>query len=210
MGWERGRYYTRSRKVNGHVVREYVGGGEVGTLVAQLDALDREERDLEREAARAARDELATLDEPLNELGALANRLVRISLLVAGYRVRVRRGHRLTYVPRMGSFRPSGSSSAAGSRLPFTRQPARRGTRPPRGCLPVARAPVRSAGGDPRLGRGAAGQRPRLPRTHYRRVFAGPRRKLEYDGYPASGAGVRSGIQLAGPWLPGGELKTWD
>jgi hypothetical protein len=86
MGWERGRYYTRSRKVNGRVVREYVGGGEFGTLVAQLDALDREERDLEREAARAARDELARLDEPLKELNELADRLVHAALLVAGYR----------------------------------------------------------------------------------------------------------------------------
>jgi hypothetical protein len=25
MGWDRGRYYTRSKKVNGRVVREYIG-----------------------------------------------------------------------------------------------------------------------------------------------------------------------------------------
>jgi hypothetical protein len=34
MGWDRGRYYTRSRKVNGRVVREYVGTGPVApTLI---------------------------------------------------------------------------------------------------------------------------------------------------------------------------------
>jgi len=29
MGWDQGRYYTRSRKVNGRVVREYIGTGRV-------------------------------------------------------------------------------------------------------------------------------------------------------------------------------------
>jgi hypothetical protein len=34
MGWDKGRYFTRSRKVNGRVVREYVGTGEVAELIA--------------------------------------------------------------------------------------------------------------------------------------------------------------------------------
>ena len=40
--WEKrergGLYYTRSRKVNGRVVREYVGSGASGELVTLMDA----------------------------------------------------------------------------------------------------------------------------------------------------------------------------
>jgi hypothetical protein len=86
MGWERGRYYTRSRKANGRVVREYVGVGLIGELAAQLDALDRDRRELERRADRTARAELTAQDEPLNELNALAEGLARAALLIAGYR----------------------------------------------------------------------------------------------------------------------------
>src|SRR5436853_28497 len=49
MGWEQGKYYTRSKKMNGHVTREYVGVGAVGHLAARRDAATR----LAREAKRA-------------------------------------------------------------------------------------------------------------------------------------------------------------
>jgi hypothetical protein len=86
MGWDKdGRYYTRSRRENGRVVREYVGGGTVGELAAQLDALDREQREVQRAAARAEREAVAALDGPLIELNDLADLLVRAALVAAGY-----------------------------------------------------------------------------------------------------------------------------
>ncbi len=86
MGWDKdGRYYTRSRRVNGRVVREYVGGGRVGELAARLDALERQTRDNERAAFNAERDELDALDAPLAVLNELADLLARAALAAAGY-----------------------------------------------------------------------------------------------------------------------------
>ena len=95
MAWDKGRYYTRSRKVNGRVVREYVGTGEAAERAARQDAVARQER----EARRSVREELAALDAPLDELAELTDLLARAALAAAGYRRhhrgewRKRRGH---------------------------------------------------------------------------------------------------------------------
>jgi len=86
MGWEHGRYYTRSKKVNGRVVKEYVGSGLVAELAARMDALDRQARNAERDAGHAARAEVEFLDASLNELNALADLMARAALVAVGYR----------------------------------------------------------------------------------------------------------------------------
>ena len=89
MAWETrsrgGRYYTRSRRVNGRVVREYVGGGIVGRVGAAVDAACRAERADERAA-------LAELDTLVEELDTLAELVAWAALLAAGY-------HRPNYGP---------------------------------------------------------------------------------------------------------------
>src|SRR5262249_2704859 len=85
MGWDKGCYYTRSRKVNGRVVREYVGTGWVAELAAQLDAVERQGREAERAADRARRAELEALDAPLNDLHDLAELVPHAALLAAGF-----------------------------------------------------------------------------------------------------------------------------
>jgi hypothetical protein len=86
VGWEKGRYYTRSKKVNGRVVREYVGFGRVAELAAELDAIERQQRQAERDALLAKRAELDALETPLNELSDLADLLAHAALLAAGFR----------------------------------------------------------------------------------------------------------------------------
>jgi hypothetical protein len=85
MAWNQGRYYTRSRKVNGRVVREYIGGGEAGELAAQIDAANRADREAARDARRAEQARLKALDAPLNVLNDLADLLAHAALLAAGF-----------------------------------------------------------------------------------------------------------------------------
>jgi hypothetical protein len=85
MVWERG-YYYRVRKINGCVVREYVGTGAAAELAAQMDAINRADRQAERDAWRAEREEAEALDAGVRELDELADLLARAALLVAGYR----------------------------------------------------------------------------------------------------------------------------
>jgi hypothetical protein len=85
MGWDKGRYYTRSKKVNGRVVREYVGTGRVAELVAQMDATERADREAERASRRAEKADLATLDAEIKALAEITDLAARAALLAAGY-----------------------------------------------------------------------------------------------------------------------------
>src|SRR5262249_47656120 len=84
MAWERG-YYYRVHKVNGRVVREYIGKGCVAELAAQLDTLERQQRETDQATFRAAKAELDALDAPLIEFNDLADLLARVALVAAGF-----------------------------------------------------------------------------------------------------------------------------
>ena len=89
MGWEvrgRCRFYTRSRKVAGRVVREYVGTGAVGELAAAADALRRADRRAVAEARRAEQANWQAALAPLLERSRVVDLLARVTLLAAGYR----------------------------------------------------------------------------------------------------------------------------
>ena len=93
MGWEtragsRNAYYTRSRKVRGRVVREYVGaaGSPMAALTAAEDELRREARERALADRRSERERLAALDAPVLALGALSEALLGATLVAGGYR----------------------------------------------------------------------------------------------------------------------------
>src|SRR4051794_32808668 len=89
MAWEKRElgsfYYTRSRKVNGRVVRKYVGSGLLGELASQMDALERQRRKEEAAAWKAEREHLETLVAPVDELCEATELLACAALLAAGY-----------------------------------------------------------------------------------------------------------------------------
>jgi hypothetical protein len=89
MAWEsrhgRGRYYTRSKRVNGRMVREYVGGGLIGELAATEDAEKLAERVEKREAWNLGKQELERIDGLLERFVKDAQNATRIALIDAGY-----------------------------------------------------------------------------------------------------------------------------
>ena len=89
MAWaQRGgrSYYYRSVREGGRVKTEYVGGGEVATLLAELDAIKRAERAEEAEERRAEEERNAEEERLLTEFCDLAEDVARVALMVSGYR----------------------------------------------------------------------------------------------------------------------------
>lgn len=88
MSWETrargGRYYTRSRREGGRVVREYVGTGPHAELIAELDHRERDRRDGERTAWVATLADLRAAEAPVLALHDDVELLVRGALLAAG------------------------------------------------------------------------------------------------------------------------------
>jgi hypothetical protein len=89
MAWEsrngKGRYYTRSRKVDGRITREYVGAGLAGELAAQHDHLSRAQRQAETAAWKTERARIEATDQDLDDLDALYTAAVRSILEAAGF-----------------------------------------------------------------------------------------------------------------------------
>ena len=86
MAWENhGRYYTRSKRVAGRVVREYIGCGFLAEIEAQHDDVKREERRRAREHIKneqdADRAQAADMVDYCNAVNAVLAR----ALEAAGY-----------------------------------------------------------------------------------------------------------------------------
>jgi hypothetical protein len=85
MGWNLGRYYTRSSKVNGRTIREYIGAGEAGRLAAQYDQERRQEVRKRHEAARQLMAELRAVDQTISSLCHRTEIAARAAMFTAGF-----------------------------------------------------------------------------------------------------------------------------
>ena len=102
--WERrergGLYYTRSRKVGGRVVREYVGGGILGKIAAMEDEYKRRQREEEAAYLIEEQERTVELEKPVEELCKATDLLVRAALLASGYHQHNRGEWRLRREPK--------------------------------------------------------------------------------------------------------------
>ena len=88
----RGTYYTRSRKVAGRVIREYVASGETALLMARCDAFDRMHRENEAAMWQLERDSVAATDKEVQSYYRMVEHALRAELASAGYHQHAR-GH---------------------------------------------------------------------------------------------------------------------
>lgn len=103
MAWEKrergGFYYTRSKKVGGRVIREYVGAGPLAELTARMDTLERQRCEEEAAAWKAEKKRLEALEAPVAKLCEISEALARVALAATGYH-RHRGEWRLRRVPK--------------------------------------------------------------------------------------------------------------
>ena len=91
MAWERRRrgagrrYYYRGRRVEGRVVKEYVGTGPEAERAAEVDAKARTERDAERDRVREAAVKLAPAEATIREMDEAMIWLTHAALYATGY-----------------------------------------------------------------------------------------------------------------------------
>src|SRR5215204_1531027 len=88
MGWEERRsrpYYYRSVREGKRVRKEYGGGGSLGQLAAQIDELERLQREEEEASCKEEQERLERSAGFLRELEEATEILTRAELLVAGF-----------------------------------------------------------------------------------------------------------------------------
>src|SRR5262249_53319864 len=89
MSWETTkqgrRVYYRAKRVNGRVVKSYIGRGSEAEQAALEDANRRQERDARRQVVRAARQEWQDVDRAARTATYRINLLFQAALVAAGY-----------------------------------------------------------------------------------------------------------------------------
>lgn len=85
MGWDKRGYYYQARKVNGRVIREYIGAGVVGETIAAIDEMERDEREWQRFLEKKEREEYDEIEKQVEEVNSLADLLARAALQAAGF-----------------------------------------------------------------------------------------------------------------------------
>jgi hypothetical protein len=88
MAWERrgsNLYYYQSQRLDGRVLKKYVGTGEVAQAIARADETIRRSRVARSERARVELEEAKTLASAGQELWEAADILAAAQLVAAGY-----------------------------------------------------------------------------------------------------------------------------
>ncbi len=101
MAWEqRGihSYYYRKEREGSRVRSVYVGGGEKGALIAQLETMMRDESEASRDVRRRELAKLERQDAPIETACRMIDAILEATLIVAGFHTHKRQWRRRRYV----------------------------------------------------------------------------------------------------------------
>jgi|SRR5664280_891152 len=82
---KKGRYWYKSRREGGRVISEYIGCGDTGQLIAQLENEQVQERARERLERQALATQEHEFDRTLDTITEQLRGLVDVALTVSGY-----------------------------------------------------------------------------------------------------------------------------
>jgi hypothetical protein len=85
MAWNSKRYYTRSIKRDGRVIRQYLGNKPAALVIAELDRKRRFERQQSAQQLRLLKAEMAELESLLQPLHDFADGAAALARIDAGY-----------------------------------------------------------------------------------------------------------------------------
>lgn len=88
MAWEsRGNkdYYYRKEWINGKCVSSYVGAGELAGLLAELNQITKAEKEIKAEKQRKSRENIAEIDNDLDEIERKTKKIVESFLIERGF-----------------------------------------------------------------------------------------------------------------------------
>jgi hypothetical protein len=98
MGWEtRGsrEYYYRKEREGSRVRSVYVGAGETARLIAQLEAMQADEREGKRILSRMEREQLEKQEAEVAQVCSIVEALTTAALLSAGFHTHKRQWRRI-------------------------------------------------------------------------------------------------------------------
>jgi hypothetical protein len=88
MGWEQrngSSYYYRKERSGGRVRSVYVSKGLIAGLAADVDGIEREKKETEREAFRREVKKQDAIDAQIDEVCHMTERLMRAALMASGF-----------------------------------------------------------------------------------------------------------------------------
>jgi hypothetical protein len=78
-------YYYRKRRDGNRVISEYVGKGELAFLIAQMDEIERQEKETKAAKQRNNRDTLQEIDQQLSGFEEKTKSLLEAVLIEKGF-----------------------------------------------------------------------------------------------------------------------------